>query len=77
MKKVEALFLDPSFLRQGLGQAMIAHARALKGPLQVDVNEENVAAGAFYESCGFIRQGRSACDSAGKPHALLHLAQTT
>ena len=34
--KVEALFLDPSFLRQGLGQAMIAHARALKGPLQID-----------------------------------------
>lgn len=73
--KVEALFLDPPAFGLGLGRALLRHARALKGPLVVDVNEDNAAALAFYERRGFVRIGRSPLDGAGRPFPLLHLAQ--
>lgn len=73
--KVEALFLDPDYFGRGLGRAMLHHARILKGPLSVDVNEANQGAWAFYERCGFVRTGRSPVDGMGKPFPLIHLWQ--
>ena len=73
--KVEALFIAPEFFRQGLGRQLIDHARALQGPLLVDVNEQNPAARAFYESLGFRVIGRSPLDSTGRPFPLLHLSE--
>ena len=71
--KLEALFLDPPYFRRGGGRLLVDHARQLKGPLLVDVNEQNPSAQKFYESLGFIVYGRSPTDSAGRPFPLVHL----
>lgn len=74
--KLEALFIAPSSFRQGGGKAMLEHARRLKGQLQVDVNEQNPCALAFYLSNGFAITGRSATDAQGQPFPLLHLSES-
>jgi putative acetyltransferase len=71
--KLESLFLAPEFHGQGGGRRLVEHARALRGELTVDVNEQNVAACRFYEACGFVVEGRSELDSTGRPFPLLHL----
>lgn len=73
--KLEAIFLAPKFLRQGGGKRLVAHAQELKGPLTVDVNEQNRAAVDFYKSLGFVVEGRSELDGTGRPFPLLHLRQ--
>lgn len=72
---VEALFVDPAHFRKGAGKLLLAHARALKGPLTVDVNEQNPQGLAFYLGCGFEQTGRSECDQAGRPFPILHLRE--
>ena len=54
---------------------MLEHARKLKGPLQVDVNEQNPRAVGFYLSNGFVVAGRSSTDSQGQPFPLLHMSE--
>jgi putative acetyltransferase len=71
--KMDALFLAPEFHRRGGGRRLVEHARQLKGELTVDVNEQNEAARRFYEACGFVVEGRSAVDDAGRPFPLLHM----
>jgi putative acetyltransferase len=71
--KMEALFLAPEFLRRGAGRRLVSHAQGLYGELTVDVNEENLAARAFYKACGFVVEGRSELDDQGRPHPLLHM----
>ncbi len=73
--KVEALFLAPEYHRRGGGRMLLDHARRLKGPLTVDVNEQNPDAVRFYEACGFEVVGRSELDSEGRPFPLLHLRE--
>lgn len=73
--KVEALFLDPDHRRRGGGRQLIDHARRLKGPLAVDVNEQNPEAVRFYEASGFVVIGRSALDDGGRPFPILQLQQ--
>jgi putative acetyltransferase len=73
--QVEALFLAPEMHRHGHGRRMLEHARKLKGPLTVDVNEQNPAAVCFYEACGFVVEGRSPVDSSGLPFPILHMRQ--
>jgi putative acetyltransferase len=73
--KVEALFLAPEHRRLGGGRMLLEHARRLKGPLTVDVNEQNPEAVRFYEACGFRVVGRSELDSTGRPFPLLHLGE--
>lgn len=75
--RLEALFLAPSRFGQGGGKAMLAHARALKGPLLVDVNAQNPRAVAFYLANGFVVAGRSPTDAQGRPFALLHLQEAS
>lgn len=70
---VEALFLAPEFHRCGGGRRLVRHAQELRGELTVDVNEQNPAARRFYEACGFIVEGRSELDDAGRPFPLLHM----
>src|SRR5262249_22525512 len=60
--KMESLFLTPEFQRRGGGRRLVGHAQALHGELTVDVNEQNVAARAFYEACRFVVEGRSGLD---------------
>ncbi|MCK5746572.1 MAG: GNAT family N-acetyltransferase [Oricola sp.] len=71
---VEALFIDPAFFGRRAGTQLLDHARALCGPLIVDVNEDNPKAVGFYEHYGFERTGRSETDSAGRPFPLIHMA---
>jgi putative acetyltransferase len=73
--KVEALFLSPEYHRCGGGRRLMQHARELKGPLTVEVNEQNPGAIRFYEACGFVGEGRSELDSAGLPFPILHMRQ--
>lgn len=72
---VEALFLEPDCWRKGLGTRLLTHARGLRGPLSVDVNEQNESAVRFYRANGFLASGRSELDDAGRPFPLLHLRQ--
>jgi putative acetyltransferase len=71
--KMESLFLAPEFHRRGGGRRMVRHAQDLRGELTVDVNEQNPAACRFYEACGFVVEGRSEVDDAGRPFPLLHM----
>lgn len=73
--KVEMLFVDADRHGRGTGRLLLDHARNLKGPLAVDVNEQNPGALAFYRRCGFVRTGRSALDGEGHPFPLIHMAQ--
>jgi len=72
-EKMEALFVHPSFHRAGIGRRLARHAVVELGATAVDVNEQNVAAIAFYGRIGFEVEGRSEVDSTGKPFPLLHM----
>ena len=73
---IDALFIDPEYLGQGGGSRLVEYARRhLKRPLRVDVNEQNDAAIAFYESQGFRVVARSATDEGGRPFPLLHMRE--
>lgn len=72
---VEALFEAPEHARRGAGRLLVEHARRLKGPLRVDVNEQDPEALKFYEANGFHVVGRSPVDSEGRPFPLLHLRE--
>jgi putative acetyltransferase len=65
--KMESLFLAPEFHRRGAGRQLVRHAQALHGELTADVNDQNTAARAFYEACGFVVEGRSQVDEQGRP----------
>ncbi|EAQ80928.1 acetyltransferase, GNAT family protein [Blastopirellula marina DSM 3645] len=54
---------------------MIEFAQKQKGPLAVDVNEQNPQACRFYEAQGFVTYDRSELDSSGRPFPLLHMRQ--
>lgn len=71
--KMESLFLAPEGHRRGYGRLLVRHARELHGELTCDVNEQNEGARRFYEACGFLVEGRSPVDEAGRPFPLLHL----
>jgi putative acetyltransferase len=71
--KMESLFLAPEFQGRGGGRRLVRHAQELRGELTVDVNEQNPAARRFYEACGFVVEGRSELDDAGRPFPLLHM----
>lgn len=71
--KVEMLFLAPEVMGQGLGKRLLLHAVHEMGATQVDVNEQNPAATAFYRRCGFEVVGRTPVDGMGKPFPLLRM----
>ena len=73
---IDALFLSPEATGRGGGRQLVSWARALRGDLTVDVNEQNPEAQRFYEKCGFIVTGRSDTDDQGRPYPLLHMRLT-
>jgi len=75
--KMESLFLAPEVQRKGAGRRLVRHAQDLHGELTVDVNEQNTAARAFYEACGFVVHGRSELDEQGRPYPLLRMRLAT
>jgi len=74
---LEALFIEPNFIRRGGGRRLVEHARRLNGPLVVSVNEQNPKALEFYIACGFEVIARSPVDDGGRPFPLLHMRDTS
>jgi len=70
---VEMLFIEPDLRGNGIGRALLDHARSSRNQLSVDVNEQNPEAMGFYLHCGFVQTGRSPLDGEGRPFPLLHL----
>ena len=71
--KMESLFVAPEFQGRGGGRRLVRYAQELHGELTTDVNEQNLAACRFYAACGFVVEGRSELDDAGRPFPLLHM----
>lgn len=72
--RLEMLFADPAFFGQGVGKALLRDACSGKTRVELDVNEQNPRARAFYARQGFRVCGRSPVDNDGRPYPLLHLA---
>ena len=51
--EIDQLYVDPAHHRQGLGTALIAHAKARSDHLELWVFQRNRGAIAFYEAHGF------------------------
>lgn len=64
---VGGLFVAPNRQGLGIGRALIDHALALKGELELEVYTENAQAFRFYNSQGFIELSRRAEDDEGLP----------
>lgn len=69
--KMEMLFCDPDYFRQGIGSSMVNYAVQFLHIKYIDVNELNNQAIEFYKSMNFIVIGRQEHDVFG--YALLHL----
>ncbi|MBP6562139.1 MAG: GNAT family N-acetyltransferase [Neisseriaceae bacterium] len=74
LNMVDMLFVAPTALRMGVGRQLLAFAQDLKGPLKVDVNEQNQQGVAFYLAQGFVPVGRSEADGTGRPYPIMHMA---
>lgn len=73
---VGGLFVAPSRQGHGIGRALIAHALALRGELELEVYTGNAQAFGFYKSLGFIEQSRRATDDEGQPFENAHMRLT-
>jgi len=71
--EVGGLFVAPHQHRQGIGGRLLAHARALKGTLELDVFKENLIGRAFYERHGFRLVGEQVHEETGHPQLRLKL----
>jgi|SRR5580698_6295578 putative acetyltransferase len=72
---VEALFIAPEWIGLGGGSRLLNHARALKGRLRVEVDEQNPGATRFYRACGFEVVDRRDVDSGARPYPVLRMRQ--
>ena len=72
-KKIEMLFIDDERRGLGYGTMLMDFAKA-RGITEVDVNEQNQSALAFYEAQGFRIMARDETDDAGRPYPILHLS---
>ena len=64
---VGGLFIAPTHQGLGIGRALIAHARTLKGDLTLEVYTDNQKAYGFYQNLGFIEIARRAKDDNDLP----------
>lgn len=70
-KKLEMLFLRPDAIGKGIGRALTRFAIDELNVNEVDVNEGNTNAVAFYQHFGFEQYDRTHLDSSGKPYPIL------
>ena len=72
-KKIEMLFIDPQFMRKGIGKQLTSFAINELRVCAVDVNEQNEEALRFYQHAGFTVTKRNEVDSLGKPFPILEM----
>jgi putative acetyltransferase len=72
-RKLEMLFIDPPYFRQGLGRELLRFAEQHLAADHLDVNEQNPGATGFYQSMGYVVVGRSEKDGQGQAFPLLHM----
>ena len=63
--EVGAIFVDPARHGEGIGRALLDHARALRRRLVVEVFAANALGRRFYDGCGFVETGRGVHDPTG------------
>jgi putative acetyltransferase len=71
--KVEMLFIHPDYFGKGIGKRLLEYATKHMNATELDVNEQNPKALAFYKNMGFDVVGRSELDSTGKAFPILHM----
>lgn len=74
--RLEMLFVDDAARGRGVGSALLARVIDEQSVRELDVNEQNPDAVAFYLRKGFAVVGRSPRDDAGRPYPILHLRRT-
>jgi putative acetyltransferase len=67
------LFLRPEAIGKGIGRALMQYALDEFGVTEVEVNEDNAHAVAFYEKFGFRFAVRKPLDAYGKPYPILRM----
>lgn len=75
--RLEMLFLSPDHMGKGLGKALLTICTQQGGVCQVEVNEQNQHAAAFYQHFGFKVVERKPQDTFGKPYPILRLQLDT
>ncbi|WP_175813474.1 GNAT family N-acetyltransferase [Burkholderia contaminans] len=66
---IGGLFVAPAMHGHGIGRALVEHALALKGALDLEVYADNLGARAFYARLGFDEISRRDEDDEGLPFA--------
>ncbi len=69
-KKIEMLFVKPSFWGKGIGKALVFFAIENYHAVWVDVSEQNKRALAFYKHIGF---SIFSCSKTNTPFLILHM----
>ena len=72
-KKIEMLFLDPTYFGQRLGKMLMDFALRELAADKVDVNEQNIKAVTFYKNFGFEIIERTEKDDQGRNYPLLRM----
>ena len=70
---IGGLFVAPAAHGHGLGKALVLHAAALKGALDVEVYAANEAALGFYRRIGFVEVLRHSQDDEGRPFEVIRM----
>ncbi|MEW9806416.1 GNAT family N-acetyltransferase [Mesorhizobium marinum] len=70
---IGGLFVAQGLQGRGVGRALVDHAMALKGELELDVYAENEGARAFYERLGFDEVSRQPQDDEGLPFETIRM----
>lgn len=70
---IGGLFVAPATHGHGLGKALVLHAAALKGALDVEVCAANETALGFYQRIGFVEVLRHSQDDEGRPLEVIRM----
>jgi putative acetyltransferase len=69
-RKIEMLFMDPAYRRQGHGAQLLRFAVESLQAIKLDVNAQNTDAVAFYEAQGFEKYELTDKDDQGRDYPL-------